>query len=70
MAEETRTVTEKLKKLRIFKDPELQAEYEKSLENLGKTNAENPVKVITEVQSIKLKRAEELANQYFNKSMV
>jgi hypothetical protein len=68
MAEETRTVAENLKKLRIFKDSKVQAEYEKTLENFGKTDAESPVKLITESQSLKLKRAKELAGQYFNKA--
>jgi hypothetical protein len=58
-----------LKKLRIFKDLKVQQEYEKALDNSVKIDGQRTVKVITEEQSSKLRRAQELARQYFNKNM-
>jgi hypothetical protein len=58
-----------LKKLRIFKDLKVQQEYEKALDNSVKIDGQRTVKVITEEQSSKLRRAQELAGQYFNKNM-
>lgn len=60
---------ENLKKVRVFKDSKIQAEYEKTLESFDAKDLNRPLNLITENQSLKLRRAKELAGQYFNKTM-
>ena len=68
MSDKTRD-TASLKKVRIFKDLKIQESYEKIIDG-SKSEVTQPKKEISEAQLAKLRKAQELAAQYFGTGAV
>ena len=66
MAKEITIDREPLKRLKIFKDPKVQQDYEKALDRVKSETKDTP-STITLEQKTKLMRARQLAAQYFKK---